>query len=92
MALWEEDGDTEEKKGYVRVLANDIRKGLDAVGVSGFLRNDVDCYGIDESMISCDYLDFMRGDRKARKLFHEEYMVQYSWAEGTLAGLMDMMY
>ena len=91
VVLWDEDGDTEEKKGYVRVLANDIRKGLDAVGVSGFLLNDVDCYGIDVSMLSCDYLDFINGDRKAKRLFRDEYMMQYSWAEGTLANLMDIV-
>lgn len=90
-ALWDEDADSDEKKGYIRVLANDIRNSLEDCGVENFLMNDMDCYAINKSLISCDYFDFLDGDKTARKSFAEEYMVQYSWAETTYSVLVDML-
>lgn len=89
--LWEEDVDTEEKHGYVRVLANDIRKAFANVGVENILINDQNSYCIDTSRIACDYYDFLDGDKRARKNFQEEYMLQYSWAEVTLGRLINML-
>ena len=89
-ALWEEEEDNEEKKGYIRVLANDIRKSMEDIGISNFLRNDMDCYSVDIKVMSCDYLKFLDGDPQAKQAFSEEYMVQYPWAEVTLGTLLDM--
>ncbi|MBR5635401.1 MAG: response regulator [Pseudobutyrivibrio sp.] len=89
-ALWEEEEDSEEKKGYIRVLANDIRKSMEDIGVSDFLRNDMDCYSVDTSVIDCDYLKFLEGNEKARNSFADEYMMQYPWAEVTLSTLLEM--
>ncbi len=90
-ALWEEEEDSEEKKGYIRVLANDIRKSMEDVGVADFLRNDMDCYSVDTSIIDCDYLKFLAGDEKVKNSFTDEYMMQYPWAEVTLSSLLDMV-
>ena len=89
-ALWEEEEDNEEKKGYIRVLANDIRKSMEDIGISNFLRNDMDCYSVDVSVMSCDYLNYLNGDEQAKNSFAEEYMSQYPWAEVTLGVLLDM--
>ncbi|SFH52896.1 Two-component response regulator, SAPR family, consists of REC, wHTH and BTAD domains [Pseudobutyrivibrio sp. OR37] len=89
-ALWEEEEDNEEKKGYIRVLANDIRKSMEDIGISNFLRNDMDCYSVDVSIMSCDYLKYLNGDEQAKNSFAEEYMTQYPWAEVTLGVLLDM--
>lgn len=88
--LWEEETDTEEKKGYVRVLANDIRKAFDVIGLESILLNDQNRYCVDLSRISCDYIDFVNGDAKAQRKFQQEYMAQYSWAESTLGRLLNM--
>lgn len=88
--LWEEDADTEEKKGYVRVLANDIRRGFEALDTESILINGQDCYSVDVSRISCDYFDFMEQNPVAVKAFQDEYMAQYSWAEATLGRLVQM--
>lgn len=88
--LWEEDVDTEEKQGYVRVLANDIRKAFANVGINNFLINEQNSYCIDTTRLSCDYYDYLDGDIAARRGFHEEYMMQYSWGEVTLGRLLNM--
>ena len=90
-ALWEEEEDNEEKKGYIRVLANDIRKSMEDIGISNFLRNDMDCYSVDVKVMSCDYFKFLEGDERAKKLFSDEYMMQYPWAEVTLGTLLEMI-
>lgn len=89
--LWEEDADTEEKKGYVRVLANDIKKSLELVGIDNCLINGQDCYSVDKNKVECDYWDFLEQKEEAIKLFQDEYMVQYSWGESTLARLLNMV-
>lgn len=89
--LWDEDADTEEKQGYVRVLANDIRKAFGNIGVESILINDQNSYCVDTARISCDYYDFLDGDEHARRNFQEEYMMQYSWAEATLGRLLNML-
>ena len=88
--LWEEDVDTEEKHGYVRVLANDIRKAFANIGVESILINEQNSYRVDISRISCDYYDFLEGDVHARRTFQEEYMSQYFWAESTLGRLLSL--
>lgn len=88
--LWEEEADSEEKSGYVRVLANDIRKAFDVIGVESILLNEKNNYSVDISRIHSDYFDFLEGDVKARRAFQGEYMTQYSWAEATLGRLLNM--
>lgn len=88
--LWEEELDSEEKSGYVRVLANDIRKAFDRIGVESILLNEKNNYSVDLSRIHADYLDFMKGEENAKRTFQGEYMAQYSWAEATLGRLLNM--
>lgn len=42
---------------------------------------------VNNNSINCDYYLFLKGDRQSIISFNEEYMSQYSWAEGTLAKL-----
>ena len=42
---------------------------------------------VNNNSINCDYYLFLDGDKKSILSFNEEYMSQYSWAEGTLAKL-----
>lgn len=90
--LWEDEADSDEKKGYVRVLANDIRKSIKAIGLDDVLINNADGYALDLSKFKCDYLDFLSGKKKALNSFNEEYMTQYYWGETTLSGLLEHSY
>lgn len=87
--LWEEEDDKDEKKGYVRVLANDIRKGFETLGADDILINNQNGYGVDVSKISCDYYDYRAKKPNSERLFQGEYMSQYSWAENTLGRLLN---
>ena len=41
-------------------------------------------YRIEPSLIECDFYDYLDDKPYAVKVFHGEYMTQYSWAEKTL--------
>jgi hypothetical protein len=44
---------------------------------------------INVSAITCDYYELLAGNEHYKKMFHNFYMSDYSWAEDTLATLWD---
>lgn len=89
LIFWSEYEDTEEKAAYIRVLASEIRTALTQIGQQHVFFHVKDSYGIDVAKVKCDYYDYLKGDAQARRAFQQEYMSQYSWADETLAVLMD---
>lgn len=87
--FWEEDEDTEEKAAYIRVLASEIRTVLAQIGQEQVFFHEKNSYGIDVTKVKCDYYDYLAGDENAKRAFRQEYMSQYSWADVTLATLLD---
>lgn len=89
--LWDEADDTDEKAYYIRVLASEIRTVLAQIGQEHVLFHEKNSYGIDMAKVKCDYFDYLRGDPQAKRAFQQEYMSQYSWADATLASLLQTM-
>lgn len=89
--FWDEGEDTEEKAAYIRVLASEIRTVLAAIGQEQIFIHEKNNYGLDITKVKCDYYDYLAGDENARRSFRQEYMSQYSWADVTLATLLDAM-
>lgn len=86
-ALWEDEGDPESAKNYIRRLLSDIREALSPIGMGSLLIRRRGQVGIDKEMIDCDYYRYLAGDKDAAGEFNGEYMSQYSWAvvtEGSL--------
>ena len=85
--LWENRPfDKKVKKLYnkaVRTISNTF-KSYDITDV--FYTSRGYCK-VNNNSINCDYYLFLEGDRQSIISFNEEYMSQYSWAEGTLAKL-----
>lgn len=90
-AFWDEDEDTEEKASYIRVLASEIRTVLSQIGQEQVFFHEKNSYALDISKVKCDYYDYLAGDENAKYAFQQEYMSQYSWADVTLATLLDDM-
>lgn len=89
--FWDENEDTDEKSTYIRVLAFEIRTVLAQIGQEELFFHEKNSYGLDISKVKCDYYDYLAGDENAKRSFHQEYMSQYSWADVTLATLLDAM-
>lgn len=87
--LWEDDTG-KNPQSYLRVLASDLRKTLESVGLEDVLVRAHGQWAIRTDLVECDYFLMLRGDDDAIRAFRGEYMSQYSWAEKTTAKLFFM--
>lgn len=87
-ALWEERFD-ESVKAYFHVVLRDLKKALKEAGIESLLVCNRNQNAINPAMLDCDYYRFLDGDISAIREFNEEYMVDYSWAEPTVAVLTE---
>lgn len=81
-ALFEED----DKASYVRNLRADMNDTFEALGVNDVITREGNNVGVNMDKIDCDYYDYLAGNKS---LFKGEYMLQYSFAEETLALLLN---
>ncbi|MBO4396851.1 MAG: response regulator [Eubacterium sp.] len=89
--LWEEDENETGGSGhgsYLRNLVSDLTRVLRDKNCEDILLRRRGMIGIDKSNISCDYYDFLAGDKTAARLAGGEYMTQYSWGEYTHAAVI----
>ena len=88
--LYEDKGHEESNKSSLRSCVADIKKTLHSVGADNVLIKGWNSYAVDTSLIDCDYYDWDKNEPYAVHAFHGEYMSQYSWAEITLASMLDI--
>lgn len=85
--LFDDDGYGDEKNmAYLWNLLSDLKKTLAGVGAADVLRHSGTGYSVDRSLVDCDYFRYLDEEKE---LFRGEYMSRYSWAENTLAALLD---
>ena len=82
--LFEDDGD---HKVYYHRLRSDLIETLAAKGCEGVISQQRGMLGVVPDGIDCDYYDYLNGKSDLDKLYHGEYMSQYSFAEITNAEL-----
>ena len=70
---------------YVRQLFFDLRNALRYADAEEVLQQNGYNYFLNTELIDCDYFSYLQ---TGEPRFHGEYMMQYSWAESTCAGLM----
>ena len=80
--LFPDDTDDTKNAAYIRQLVMDLKNTLKSVGAENVLRHETPCYRVDTALIQCDYISYLETGKPE---FHGEYMMQYSWAEETLA-------
>lgn len=88
-AVFEEGVRESANKSRLRTCTADIKNALHAVHADEVFLKGWDSYAIDTSLIECDYYDWEKNEPYAIRAFHGEYMTQYSWAEETLAALLN---
>ena len=79
--LFEKD----DKESYMRNIKADLVATFRTLEIEDSLRQEWGKIGIKVENIHCDYYDYLNGRKDA---FHGEYMTQYSFAEATLARLL----
>ncbi|MCR4956626.1 MAG: response regulator [Lachnospiraceae bacterium] len=86
--FFNEDLNNEGKKHLLRNVISDLRKDLREIGMEDLLVGGRNSYGIDLSMIECDYIDYMKNPN-GNVAFWGKYMSQYPWAEETEKMLLE---
>lgn len=81
-ALFEDD----DKRRYYNYLRNDLIKRFEELGLSDCLLMNRNGVGIVRDKADCDYFDYLDGKIKQPPA---EYMTQFSFAEETLARLLN---
>lgn len=74
-----------DKGSYMRNLKVDLTTTFQQLGVEDVLVQQKGKIGVLRDKVDCDYYDYLDGKKD---LFHGEYMTQYSFAEVTLAYLL----
>ncbi len=76
--LWEEEG----HDSYYRMLKKDLQDVLNNFGCGKIMYSERGQIGLSNlECIQCDYFKWVENTAEGRKLYHGEYMAQYSWAE-----------
>lgn len=83
--LWENKEDSQSVKSLFRTLVQDLKQTLKSVGAEEVFVTSRNSFSINPEMLDCDFYDYCSGD-KSEDI--NEYMLQYSWAEGRIYSLM----
>lgn len=75
------------KQAYLTNIVRDLQNSLSAAGIEKMLVRKYNTYAVNPKTFTCDLYEYDKGEVSAINAFHGEYMVQYSWAEDTLATL-----
>ena len=82
--LWEDDG----HDSYYRMLKKDLQDVLNSLGCGDIIYSERGKIGLANlQCIQCDYFKWIENAEEGRKLYHGEYMEQYSWGSETNAFL-----
>lgn len=87
--LWEDKTDDESTKNLYYKVAKSLEKTLKENEIEKIIIKNRYAICINKSELSCDYYKLLLGDKEVRKNFTQEYMSQYSWAEETLAHIIN---
>lgn len=74
-------------KAYYHRIRSDLIEALSACGCESALSQQRGLLGIAVDQVDCDYYDYLNGKAELKRLYHGEYMAQYSFAEITNAEL-----
>lgn len=89
--LWEDRAFDECTKTLYRIALKNLRDKLAEVGYGDILIEKRGQRCIDKKKVHCDYFDFLDNPEKYAYLFNDEYMIDYSWSEVTLAKIVKLI-
>ena len=87
--LYGDQADSSHNGSNLRNLISDIKHTLNDLDIQNFFITEYNNFRINPDAVSCDYYDFLDGNKSALKNFSGEFMNQYSWAE-EITGFLEM--
>ena len=82
--IFEDDND---HKAYYHRIRYDLITTFAGIGCESLILQQKGMLGLAVDEVDCDYYDYLNGKQSLEKLYHGEYMAQYSFAEITNAEL-----
>ena len=79
--------DDDDHKAYYQRIRSDLRAVFASIGCESMIIQQKGLLGLAAKEVDCDYYDYLNGKTPLEKLYHGEYMDQYSFAEVTNAEL-----
>lgn len=79
--------DDDDHNAYYQRLRSDLRSVFSDIGCESLILQQKGLLGLVIEEVDCDYYDYLNGKTPLEKLYHGEYMTQYSFAEVTNAEL-----
>ena len=79
--------DDDDHKAYYQRIRSDLRSVFANIGCEALILQQKGLLGLAVKDVDCDYYDYLNGKIPLKKLYHGEYMAQYSFAEVTNAEL-----
>ncbi len=86
--LWENEPYSEKIQGRCRQTAYRLMETLKQYGIEDIIEKVDGRRRIIPEKVDCDYFHYIRGDQVPGQSFNGAYMLDYSWGETTLSGLM----
>ncbi len=87
-SLWENDGSNKATLGRCRKTYKTLKDELAEYGIDDIIESSNGARRIIPENVKCDLIDYRNGDANAKAKFKGSYMLDYSWAEFTLAELV----
>ncbi|MEG0156098.1 MAG: hypothetical protein RR661_00405, partial [Anaerovoracaceae bacterium] len=87
--IWEDKAHNDKNFSLCRTAASRLRKTLNSYNIGHILVEEKAGKHLDTQSFDCDYYMTLKGNQNAENSFSGEYMSQYSWAEDTLAALLE---
>lgn len=79
--------DDDDHNAYYQRLRSDLRSVFSDIGCESLILQQKGLLALVIEEVDCDYYDYLNGKTPLEKLYHGEYMTQYSFAEVTNAEL-----
>jgi two-component SAPR family response regulator len=79
--------ENDDHKAYYQRIRSDLRSVFASIGCESLILQQKGLLGLAVKEVECDYYDYLNGKVPLEKLYHGEYMAQYSFAEVTNAEL-----
>ena len=86
--LWEDAPFDEKTHARFRKIAMQLKQTLEEAGISAILLNQRGVRSLNVSQVVCDYYEYLKKSPDYLSAFQGSYLSNYSWAETTLAQLL----
>lgn len=89
--LWEYRSNDNATQSLYSKVGKSLQEQLDKVNAGDLLINNRGSKNVDVSKLDCDLYQFLAGEKKAQNNFFGQYLIDYTWAEYRIAGLIRNM-